>query len=68
MDNIILTQILVTPLVGALLIALLPDRRKLSTGVALTFALLTFFFTLHLPAHFIYGQTGFQFEIGRAHV
>jgi len=61
MDNIILTQILVTPLVGALLIALLPDRRNLSAGVALTFAILTFAFTLHLPAHFFYGQAGFQF-------
>jgi NADH-quinone oxidoreductase subunit M len=61
MDTIILTQILITPLVGALLIALLPDRRKLSAGVALTFALLTFFFTLHLPAHFISNQPGFQF-------
>jgi len=59
MDNIILTQILVTPLVGALLIALLPDRRKLSAGVALTFALLTFFFTLHLPAHFNDVHPGF---------
>ena len=61
MDNIILTQILVTPLVGALLVALLPDRRKLSAGVALTFALLTFFFTLHLPAHFNPSVSGFQF-------
>jgi NADH-quinone oxidoreductase subunit M len=61
MDNIILSQILVTPLVGALLVALLPDRRNLSAGVALTFALLTFFFTLHLPAHFIVAQPGFQF-------
>jgi NADH-quinone oxidoreductase subunit M len=61
MDNIILSQILVTPLVGAILIAILPDRRKLSAGVALVFALLTFFFTLHLPAHFDAGKPGFQF-------
>jgi NADH-quinone oxidoreductase subunit M len=61
MDNIILTQILVTPLVGAALVALLPDRRKLSAGVALVFSLLTFFFTLHLPAHFAAGVNGFQF-------
>jgi len=61
MDNIILSQILITPLIGALLVLLLPDRRKLSAGIALTFSLLTFFFTLHLPAHFVYGQTGFQF-------
>jgi NADH-quinone oxidoreductase subunit M len=61
MDNIILSQILVTPLIGALLVLLLPDRRKLSAGVALTFALLTFAFTLHLPAHFNTGVSGFQF-------
>ena len=61
MDNIILSQILITPLVGALLILLLPDRRKLSARVALTFALLTFAFTLHLPAHFNSGTSGFQF-------
>ncbi|HEX4321278.1 MAG TPA: NADH-quinone oxidoreductase subunit M [Acidobacteriaceae bacterium] len=61
MDNIILSQILITPLIGALLILLLPDRRKLSAGVALTFALLTFAFTLHLPAHFNSGTSGFQF-------
>ena len=61
MDTIILTQILATPLVGAILVALLPDRRKLSAGVALTFALLTFAFTLHLPAHFNTSTPGFQF-------
>jgi len=61
MDNIILSQILITPLVGALLIALLPDRRSLSRGVALAFALLTLFFTLHLPAHYDTSAAGFQF-------
>jgi len=61
-NSIILTQILVTPLVGALLVALLPDRRSLSRGIALTFSLLTFFFTLHLPVHFNPTLPGFQFE------
>jgi NADH-quinone oxidoreductase subunit M len=61
MDTIILSQILITPLIGALIVLLLPDRRKLSAGIALAFSLVTFFFTLHLPAHFVYGQTGFQF-------
>src|ERR1700678_1013861 len=60
MDNIILSQILITPLVGALLILVLPDRRKLSAGIALTFSLLTFFFTLHLPFHFFDVHPGFQ--------
>jgi NADH-quinone oxidoreductase subunit M len=57
----ILTFILVAPLVGALLIALLPDRARLPQAIALITAVVTFLFTLHLPAHFIYGQTGFQF-------
>jgi NADH-quinone oxidoreductase subunit M len=55
MDNlntIILTLILVTPLIGAALIALLPDRGKLPAGIALITALATFLLTLHLPAHF----------------
>jgi NADH-quinone oxidoreductase subunit M len=60
-NHVILTQILVTPLVGALLVMLLPDRRKLSAGVALVFALLTFLFTLHLPTYFDYGTSGFQY-------
>ena len=57
----ILTLILAAPLVGALLIALLPDRARLPQAIALITAVVTFLFTLHLPAHFIYGQTGFQF-------
>lgn len=61
MDNIILSLILLTPLVGALVIALLPDRRTVSAGVALVVSLLTFAFTLHLPAHFNNSKLGFQF-------
>ena len=73
MDNIILSLILIAPLVGALLVLLLPDQGKLPAGVALTFSLVTFFLTLHLPAHYVPSATGFQFaaaiasksEIGR---
>ena len=61
MNTIILSLILVTPLIGALLIALLPERGKLPQALALITAVITFLFTLHLPAHFVYGQTGFQF-------
>jgi NADH-quinone oxidoreductase subunit M len=61
MDNIILSLILITPLIGAALILLLPDQGKLPAGVALTFSLVTFFFTLHLPAHFSSNAAGFQF-------
>ena len=61
MDAIILSLILATPLVGALLVALLPERGKLPQAIALLTAVVTFLMTLHLPAHFAYGQTGFQF-------
>ena len=61
MDNIILSLILIAPLVGALMVLLLPDKGKLPAGVALTFSLVTFFLTLHLPAHFDPGAAGFQF-------
>jgi NADH-quinone oxidoreductase subunit M len=61
-DPIILTLILLVPLAGATLIAILPDRAKLPNWIALSTTLLTFLFTLHLPAHFITGQSGFQFE------
>ena len=61
MDTIILSLILVTPLIGALLVLLLPDRGKLSASVALLTALATFVLTLHLPAHFDPATPGFQF-------
>lgn len=65
MNDSILTLILLAPLVGALVVALLPDRGKLSAWIALLTSLVSFFFTLHLPAHFVAGQSGFQFEIDR---
>ena len=62
-DPIILTLILLVPLAGALLVALVPDRAKLPNWIALAISLFTFLLTLHLPAHFVTGQRGFQFEI-----
>jgi NADH-quinone oxidoreductase subunit M len=61
-DPIILTLILLVPLAGAILVSLLPDRAKLPNWIALLTTLVTFLFTLHLPAHFILGRPGFQFE------
>src|SRR6204780_2571359 len=61
-DPIILTLILLAPLAGGLLVALLPDRSGLPKWIALLTTLVTFLLTLHLPAHFIAGQSGFQFE------
>ena len=62
MDTQIITLILLAPLGGALLVALLPDRGKLPAWVALATTLLTLLFALHLPAHFNYSATGFQFQ------
>ena len=61
-DQSILTLILLVPLAGVALVAILPDRFKLPNWTALLTTLVTFGLTLHLPAHFVSGQTGFQFE------
>ena len=65
MNESILTLILLVPLAGAVLVALLPDRGKLPAWIALLTSLVSFGLTLHLPAHFVLGQHGFQFEINR---
>jgi NADH-quinone oxidoreductase subunit M len=62
LDQSILTLILLVPLAGAILVALLPERAKWPNWIALLTSLVTFVLTLHLPAHFVYGQSGFQFE------
>ncbi len=61
----ILTLILLAPLAGAVLVALLPDRGKLPAWLALLTTLVSLGLTLHLPAHFVLDQHGFQFEINR---
>jgi len=63
MNQSILTLILLVPLAGAVLVALMPDRAKLPNWIALLTTLATFVMTLHLPAHFVAGQGGFQFEV-----
>jgi len=64
-NHMILTLILLTPLCGAVLVALLPERGKLSQWIALLTTLATFLLTLHLPMHFAYGIRGFQFEVNQ---
>ncbi len=64
-DPIILTLILLAPLAGAILVALAPDRARLPNWIALLTTLASFVLTLHLPAHFVAGESGFQFEINR---
>src|SRR5947209_2083044 len=65
LNESILTLILLVPIAGAIFIAVLPDRGKISAWIALLTSLATFAFTLHLPAHFLVGQPGFQFEINK---
>jgi NADH-quinone oxidoreductase subunit M len=62
-DPIIVNLILLAPLAGALLVALMPNRGKLPNWIALLTTLFTFLCTLHLPAHFNLAQHGFQYEI-----
>lgn len=66
MDSSILTLILLVPLAGAIVVALLPDRGKLPAWLALITTLATFGLTLHLPAHFDSHQAGFQFVVNKA--
>ncbi len=51
-DHSILSLVTFTPLVGALVLTLLPDRGKTQQWAALIVTLLTFGLTLHLPFHF----------------
>jgi NADH-quinone oxidoreductase subunit M len=62
LNQSILTLLLVVPLIGALLIAVAPDRAKLPNWIALATTLASFLLALHLPAHFVAGQAGFQYE------
>ena len=59
LNESILTLILLAPIAGAILIAILPDRGKVSAWIALLTALVSFGLTLHLPAHFLVGQPGY---------
>jgi NADH-quinone oxidoreductase subunit M len=52
LDHSILSLIVFTPLVGAAVLALLPDKGKTMQWGALLVSLLTFGMTLHLPAHY----------------
>ncbi len=67
LNPIILTLILLTPLAGAGILALIPEReghpgRKTHHIAALVVTLIIFGMTLLLPAHYTYGLPGFQFE------
>lgn len=61
LNDHILTVMTLTPTVGAIVVALLPGKGRIVQWWALLVSLVIFALTLHLPAHFVYGQTGFQF-------
>jgi NADH-quinone oxidoreductase subunit M len=62
----ILTFVTFAPLVGALLLVIFPRRDRDIRIFALTFSLLTFLLSLHLPVHFHRSQAEFQYEIDRS--
>jgi NADH-quinone oxidoreductase subunit M len=70
LDHLILTLILLAPLVGAVVLALIPEDEASPNGSrrhavgALIVTLFTLLLTLHLPAHFNYhaAPRTFQFE------
>ncbi|MGC2161940.1 MAG: NADH-quinone oxidoreductase subunit M [Silvibacterium sp.] len=57
----ILTLMTFVPIAGAIVVALLPRKGRIVQWWTLLVSLVTFALTLHLPAHFAYGQPGFQF-------
>ncbi|MEO6910675.1 MAG: proton-conducting transporter membrane subunit, partial [Edaphobacter sp.] len=61
-DHSILTIIILIPLAGAVLLALLPDKGKLMPWGALVVTLVTFLCTLHLPFHYDYGAAPGSFQ------
>ncbi len=58
----ILTLTTFVPAGGAFVVALLPRKGRVIQWWTLLVSIATFLLTLHLPAHFVYGQSGFQFE------
>jgi NADH-quinone oxidoreductase subunit M len=61
LNDHILSILIFVPALGALLIALLPREGKIIQWCALLVSLLTFALTLHLPFHYDYGTSSFQF-------
>jgi NADH-quinone oxidoreductase subunit M len=65
LSSVILTLVTFAPLVGALLLMLLPRRDRDIRIFALVVSLLTFVLSLHLPVYFRRPQVGFQYEIDK---
>jgi NADH-quinone oxidoreductase subunit M len=65
LNDSILTLATFVPTAGAVVVALLPRRGRIIQWFTLLVTLVTFGLTLHLAAHYLYGQSGFQFEVDR---
>ena len=63
LDNAILSLVTFIPLVGALVLMVLPRRDRDIKIWALLFSVAAFFASLHLPVHLQRSRPGFQFEI-----
>src|SRR3954465_4531611 len=61
----ILTLVTFTPLVGALLLTVLPRRDRDIRVIAFLVSLITFALSLHLPVHFHRAVGGFQFDVDK---
>jgi NADH-quinone oxidoreductase subunit M len=65
LNETILTLTILFPAAAAVVVALLPRRGRVIQWFTLVASLVFFLLTLHFPAHFAYGQPGFQFEVNR---
>ena len=63
LNSWILTLITFIPLGGAILLIFIPRRDRDIRVFALVTSLLAFILSVHLPAHFERGQSGFQFDV-----
>jgi NADH-quinone oxidoreductase subunit M len=64
-NDSILTLTTFVPAAGAVIVALLPRRGRVIQWFTLAVTLLVFGLSLHLPAHYLYGRPGFQYEVDR---
>ncbi len=62
LDHSILTIITLTPLLGAIVLAVLPDRGRTMQWGALAVTLITLLLTLHLPSHYNYSAARGSFQ------
>ena len=62
LNSIILTLVTFLPAAGALLLAFFPRRDRDIKWFALGISIITFLVSLHLPARYVTGRSGFQFD------